>query len=616
MNRKPDRYLVIIAALVFVALAAGIATASTVTQSITYQGKLTDAAANPLTGTYSVKFSLYEAATGGTALAADTHSVTAANGLFTTGIAVADPAIMDGRALWLGIRVGSDPEMTPRQVIRPVPYALGLRPGAVMSGTGTGNVFTIGTEGEGTALDVSAFSAGGQGLSVYASGENSMAVSAVASGTGSEALDAGTISDSSITVSASADGDDSVAIFASTTGTGSDAIEATTREDSSRGIYVFTEGKQSPGLYALTLNDGSAAVEAHAYGGSPAVYGEGMVGVFGTGKEGGYFTVSAAGTSSNDLRPGVNSSTTYPYSPGFRATTKGAYSDGAYIFTYGSDADGIYAATYGRSSDAVSVYTGGQSAIAFRAYTTGDSDTGMMIGTQGRYSHGISVTTENTSSTGVIVNTFGAGSPGITASSALSEGIIGEAAGSAGVKGSSTSKAGVWGVSTSDVGVYGDTISGTYGVFTPDKMYAGNGIDAPNVDVAEYMPATGDPAPGTVLVIGGNGKLEASAAAYDTRVAGIVSTAPGISLGTKEAGNYGETLVAVAGRVPCRVDAGYGAIHAGDLLSTSATPGHAMKAEPVTISGRGFYPDGTILGKAMGSLESGTGTIEVLVTLQ
>ena len=45
-------------------------------------------------------------------------------------------------------------------------------------------------------------------------------------------------------------------------------------------------------------------------------------------------------------------------------------------------------------------------------------------------------------------------------------------------------------------------------------------------------------------------------------------------------------------------------------------PGYAMKAEPTMINGRGFYPDGTILGKAMGSLESGTGTIEVLVTLQ
>jgi hypothetical protein len=41
-----------------------------------------------------------------------------------------------------------------------------------------------------------------------------------------------------------------------------------------------------------------------------------------------------------------------------------------------------------------------------------------------------------------------------------------------------------------------------------------------------------------------------------------------------------------------------------------------MKAEPIEVSGRTFYPSGIVLGKAMGTLESGTGTIEVLVTLQ
>jgi hypothetical protein len=49
-------------------------------------------------------------------------------------------------------------------------------------------------------------------------------------------------------------------------------------------------------------------------------------------------------------------------------------------------------------------------------------------------------------------------------------------------------------------------------------------------------------------------------------------------------------------------------IHPGDLLTTSDMPGYAMKATDPKI--------GTILGKAMGTLESGTGVIEVLVTLQ
>ena len=58
--------------------------------------------------------------------------------------------------------------------------------------------------------------------------------------------------------------------------------------------------------------------------------------------------------------------------------------------------------------------------------------------------------------------------------------------------------------------------------------------------------------PGPVLIIGKGGILKPSAIAYDTHVAGIVSTAPGVSLGTKEDGNHGEALIAVSGKVPVR----------------------------------------------------------------
>jgi len=56
------------------------------------------------------------------------------------------------------------------------------------------------------------------------------------------------------------------------------------------------------------------------------------------------------------------------------------------------------------------------------------------------------------------------------------------------------------------------------------------------------------------------------------------------------------------------VDASNGPIHPRDLLTTSDNPGYSMKATDPKV--------GTILGKAMGTLESGTGTIEVIVTLQ
>ena len=64
--------------------------------------------------------------------------------------------------------------------------------------------------------------------------------------------------------------------------------------------------------------------------------------------------------------------------------------------------------------------------------------------------------------------------------------------------------------------------------------------------------------------------------------------------------------IALSGTVPCKVDAGYGSIRVGDLLTVSPTAGHAMRAADPA-------PQGTVLGKALESLEAGTGTIKVLV---
>jgi len=68
--------------------------------------------------------------------------------------------------------------------------------------------------------------------------------------------------------------------------------------------------------------------------------------------------------------------------------------------------------------------------------------------------------------------------------------------------------------------------------------------------------------------------------------------------------------MAMVGIVPTKVSAENGAIHRGDLLVTSSTPGYAMKG---TDRSRML---GAVIGKAMGTLGSGTGVIEVLVTLQ
>lgn len=109
-------------------------------------------------------------------------------------------------------------------------------------------------------------------------------------------------------------------------------------------------------------------------------------------------------------------------------------------------------------------------------------------------------------------------------------------------------------------------------------------------------------------------KLVVSSRAYDQTVAGVVSGAGGVKPGMlmSQAGSKadGQHPVALTGRVYCHVDASYGAIRPGDLITTSDTVGHGMK---VTDHSRA---NGAVLGKAMTGLESGRGLVLLLVSLQ
>ncbi len=92
-----------------------------------FQGRLTDAGGNPLTGTYSIQFAIYSAPSGGSALWTETHpSVVVSNGLFTVGLGAFDPSVwtaVQGIPRYLGVKVGADPEMTPRTQLMAAPYA-------------------------------------------------------------------------------------------------------------------------------------------------------------------------------------------------------------------------------------------------------------------------------------------------------------------------------------------------------------------------------------------------------------------------------------------------------------------------------------------------------------
>jgi len=119
---------------------------------IPIQGRLTDTSGNPLNGSYSITFKLYDREDATSAVCWTTKTVTVTNGLFSDSMSCAS-GIIDGRQLWLGIKVGTDAEMRPRQAIYPVPYAWSLIPGTSIEGsTVSSAILEVRNDGSGPAL--------------------------------------------------------------------------------------------------------------------------------------------------------------------------------------------------------------------------------------------------------------------------------------------------------------------------------------------------------------------------------------------------------------------------------------------------------------------------------
>jgi hypothetical protein len=288
---------------------------------------------------------------------------------------------------------------------------------------------------------------------------------------------------------------------------------------------------------------------------------------------------------------------------GFGVFGENTASSGNAIGTFGvsttsTTGTGVWGEAEATTGDAVGVYgksfsTTGTGIFGYANATSGDA-----VGVYGR--------SDSILGTGAWGNS--------TATSGVTFGVYGSVASASGT-------AGVF-----DNAAAGDLLLGRQGithlnVFRVDstgKGFFNGGTQTGGADFAESVEVLGKVAQyeaGDVMAIDPAGKrrLALTNESYSTRVAGIYSTKPGVLAsphGMDDPKFAGEIPLALVGIVPCKVSAENGPIKAGDLLVSASIPGYAMKGTDRTKMA------GAVVGKALDNLDSGTGVIQVLVSLQ
>jgi len=176
--------------------------------------------------------------------------------------------------------------------------------------------------------------------------------------------------------------------------------------------------------------------------------------------------------------------------------------------------------------------------------------------------------------------------------------------------------------------------SGNYLGFFADQRSGGG------IDVAEYIyDSNGDTEAGDVLVADAqkDESVIKSQKPYQTSVLGVVSTDPHMVMGmdlviNEETGEsipgVSATRLALTGRVPVKITEENGPIEPGDLLTTSSTPGYAMKWTLLDVNDAKDFQElksilaenerrrNATIGKAVSSSSSGEGTVMVLISVQ
>ncbi len=595
------RRLPALAAITFLASAFAL---SQVPRTLSYQGLLTDSLGTPKPdNTYNLTFRLYWSVSGGTPLWTETRSLQTKRGLFSTVLGGQTPipdSLRFNRQYWLGVQLSGEPEMSPRMPLAAVGYSLRAakadtanyavaapQAAFVDSARVAGSVqaplnfdanlpvpiFSVNNSGDGDAIFGSSSGAGSAASFATWSGATGVAaVSAVTYTTNivGDFFNKRPDNNNPVLRASSVGGGTAVLGFNSGTGKGGQ-FQVYTADNPSTALEGVTGGTGPAGYFHIeNPSSSSRCLEAHTSGTGDGFYGytaQGQHGVYG--KSDGPNGIGVKGTASSAL------------------SAAGVYGEVTATTSYGSGVAGT-AATY---NGVGGTFLNSGPGIGLSVYGAGDA------------AERPALKVHNASSTygmaAVITNRSGyhtAHFENLSTGGVLYLRNQGDAAGTGG--------------NDFITAVAANSFDVQFRVASSGEAQSDVGFTTPAADFAEMLPAEMGLEPADVLVIGEDGTLILSSEPYQTNVAGVYSTQPGFTGGKPVEGSVAGTIpLAISGIVPAKVSAENGPIKPGDLLVTSSTPGYAMKADRNPVQG-------SVIGKALGKLESGKGSIRILAILQ
>jgi hypothetical protein len=332
---------------------------------------------------------------------------------------------------------------------------------------------------------------------------------------------------------------------------------------------------------------------------------------------------------SNTPLEGDSTSGTMPGVKGVNTATSG---NGHGVFGASANWEGVHGETNSTTAGGVAGIQLNPNGTGAGVFGQNDGKGHGVFGTSANWegTHGETNSTTAAGVAGIQLNPIGTGAGVFGQNDGKGHGVFGTSANWEGVHGetNSTTAAGVSGIQLNPngtgAGIYAESRGkGPAGFFKGDCHVTGThtvdgDVVLSNQDCAEDFDIglRTNVEPGTVMALDERGLLQESRQAYDKKVAGVISGAgkfkPGLILGrNKGQSDSHRATVALIGKVYCKVDAQFGEISVGDLLTTSATPGHAMKADDPH---RAF---GSVIGKALQRMSAGQkGMIPILVALQ